>query len=170
MIRPVRGTGRTRAVRAILADRRVAYVIVGGLNTLLGTAWFVAFQLLFQALDVGRFDYMAALVCAQAASIMTSFLAQRYFVFKVRGHFWADLARFATVSMTAFGVNLALLPICVELLGWPKIPAQLAVTAIIAVATYIAHRDFSFRRPGTAPSPGDDVRTDTGRTDTEALS
>ncbi|GAB2552370.1 GtrA family protein [Leucobacter ruminantium] len=130
----------------IIKDRRIAFMIVGGMNTVLGTLWFIGYQLVFEALHVGRFDYILSLVCAQITSVFTSFLSQRYLVFRVRGRFWGDLARFALVSTSAFGANLVLLPLCVELLGLPKIPAQLAVTAVIAISSYLAHRDFSFRR------------------------
>jgi len=130
----------------IVRDQRVAFLLVGGLNTVLGTGWFIVFQLLFDRMHIGRFDYMISLVCAQAASIMCSFIMQRTLVFRVHGNFWLDFVRFASVSMSALGINLVLLPFFVEVFSMPKIPAQLLATAIIAVSTYFAHREFSFRR------------------------
>lgn len=148
-------TWRSSALR-LARDRRVAFLVVGALNTALGTAWFIGFQVLFSSLNIGRFDYLVSLIAAQITSLLCSFAAQRYLVFRVRGRFWGDFARFATVSTGAFLINLVLLPLCVELLGWPKIPAQLAVTAVIAVGTYLAHRDFSFRRrPEDSTAPND---------------
>ncbi len=141
-----RGSSWRNAAFSLVRDRRVAFLVVGAFNTVLGTAWFIGFQLLNSTLHVGRFDYLLSLVSAQLASLLCSFVAQRYLVFRVRGQFWADFFRFAAVSTTAFFINLALLTASVELLSWPKIPAQLAVTAVIAVGTYVAHRDFSFRR------------------------
>ncbi|SDD81976.1 Putative flippase GtrA (transmembrane translocase of bactoprenol-linked glucose) [Sanguibacter gelidistatuariae] len=130
----------------IVRDQRVAFVIVGGFNTMLGTALFVLFQLVFERLEVGRFDYVLSLVCAHAGSVMCSFGMQRTLVFRVRGHFWRDFVRFTGVSMGALGLNLVLLTILVEGAHLPKIPAQLIVTLVIAVGTYFLHRDFSFRR------------------------
>lgn len=132
----------------LVRDQRVAFLVVGAFNTVLGTVLFVAFQLLFQHLDVGPLDYLLSLVCAHATSVLCSFVMQRTLVFRVRGSFWKDFVRFTGVSLTALGINMALLTAFVELLNMPKIPAQLAVTALIAVGTYFAHRDFSFRRPG----------------------
>lgn len=152
----------------IIKDRRIAFVIVGGMNTVLGTLWFIGYQLAFEALHVGRFDYLLSLVCAQITSVFTSFLSQRYLVFRVHGRFWGDLARFALVSTSAFGANLVLLPLCVELLGWPKIPAQLAVTAVIAISSYIAHRDFSFRRKSSKDGKNQSDATPPQRPESEA--
>lgn len=144
----------------------MAFLLVGGFNTLFGTLLFVLFQLLFESLNIGRFDYLLSLVCAQVTSIFTSYIAQRYLVFRVRGKFWFDLGKFSLVSMSAFAANLVLLPFCVELLGFPKIPAQLAVTAAIAIATYLAHRDFSFRRKKVdAPTEAPHEASRTSRSD-----
>jgi len=136
-------------------DQRVAFVLVGGFNTVLGTAWFIAFQLFFERIEIGRFDYILSLVCAHAASVLCSFVMQRYLVFRVRGRVLLDLVRFVSVSLTSLGLNLVLLPLVVEVLGVPKIPAQLLVTAVLALGTYFLHRDFSFRRTVPAASAGD---------------
>ena len=149
----------------VVRDQRVAFVIIGGFNTVLGTAWFIGFQLLFESLSLGRFDYVLSLVCAHAASVLCSFVMQRLLVFRVRGHFGRDFVRFTGVSLTALGLNLVLLTLLVEGTTLPTIPAQLIVTAVIAVGTYFAHRDFSFRREGrvkeaprpTEPGPDDTV-------------
>ena len=130
----------------VVRDQRVAFVIIGGVNTVLGTAWFVGFQLLFERLSLGRFDYVLSLFCAHAASVLCSFAMQRLLVFRVRGHFGRDFVRFAGVSLTALGLNLVLLTLLVEGTALPTIPAQLIVTAVIAIGTYFAHRDFSFHR------------------------
>jgi putative flippase GtrA len=126
-------TGPVALVRRAAADQRLLFLVVGGFNTLLSLAFFIGFQLTFQAIGLGRFDYLVSLVCAQATSTFTSFLTQRYLVFKVRGRFWRDLVRFATVATTAFLGNLALLPFCVEVVGLPPIPAQMVSALVIEV-------------------------------------
>ena len=53
----------------------------------------------------------------------------RRFVFRVRGHVWRDLGRFELVNLGALAVNAALLPVFVEVFGFPVL-AYLIITSI----------------------------------------
>ncbi|HET6241085.1 MAG TPA: GtrA family protein, partial [Arthrobacter sp.] len=46
-----------------------------------------------------------------------------------------------------FFTNMALLLVAHEVLGYPKIPAQIAITCLTVVINYFGHKYFSFRRP-----------------------
>ncbi|WP_307861558.1 GtrA family protein [Cellulomonas wangleii] len=142
----------------LVRDQRVAFLIVGGINTVLGTAWFIVFQSLLGA-SLGRFTYLVSLLCAHVAAVLTAFVLYRRFVFRVRGNLWIDLARFELVNLSALAVNAVSLPFVVEVLGIPPIPSQLLITLVTALISYFGHRDFSFRRPrGTvagSPEPTD---------------
>ena len=137
----------------LIRDQRIMFLIVGAMNTVIGTAYFVLFELAFGA-GLGRFGYLVSLGCAHVASVLTAFVAQRYLVWRVRGHIWLDLFRFWLVSLTTLGLNAVSLPLLVELSGWPPILCQLLITAVIAIGTFFAHRDFSFRRRGANANPG----------------
>lgn len=130
----------------IVKDQRVAFLIVGGFNTVLGTAWFIVFELLFGR-NLGPYGYMASLLCAHVAAVLCAFVLYRRFVFRVTGHVLMDLARFELVNLSALGINLVALPFVVELLSIPAIPAQLLVTLVTALVSYFGHKGFSFRRP-----------------------
>ncbi|MET7135755.1 GtrA family protein [Cellulosimicrobium sp. MI9406] len=138
----------------IVKDQRVAFLIVGGFNTFLGTAWFVAFELLFRG-HLGAYGYMASLVCAHVAAVLCAFVLYRKFVFRVTGHVWLDLARFEVVNLAALAVNVVALPFVVELVGLSPIPAQLLITCVTALISYFGHKGFSFHRkqPASEPNP-----------------
>ncbi|QTE30236.1 GtrA family protein [Pengzhenrongella sicca] len=128
---------------SLVKDQRIAFLLVGAINTLVGTGWFVLFQL-----TVGtRYGYMASLGCAHVAAVLCAFVLYRRFVFRVRGHVWLDLARFEVVNLTALGINAAFLPLLVEAFGVPPIPAQLLITTVTMFVSWFGHRGFSFRRP-----------------------
>ncbi len=134
----------------LVRDQRVAFLIVGAINTVVGTGWFVLFEL-----TIGhRTHYMVSLACAHVAAVLCAFVLYRRFVFRVRGHVWLDLARFEVVNLTSLGINAVLLPLTVEAFGLPAIPAQLLVTGVTMVISYVGHRWFSFRRPRPAAIPG----------------
>src|SRR5262249_38218030 len=85
-------------------------------------------------------------LCAHVASVLCAFLLHRTFVFKVRGHILRDLARFELVNLSVLGFNAAMLPVLVQVLHWPVLPSQLAITGTTVVYSFFAHRGFSFRR------------------------
>ena len=126
----------------LIHDQRVAFLLVGATNTAVGALWFILFQILLQA----TFGYMVVLLCAHVLSVLCAFVLYRRFVFRVRGHVWRDLGRFEVVNLTALGINAALLPVLVELVGLRVLPAQLLIAAGTVVVTFFGHRDFSFRR------------------------
>lgn len=129
----------------IIRDQRVAFLAVGGFNTLFGYVMFVVFEWLFGD-ALGQFGYLLSLVCSYAVAIFVAFLLHRYLVFRVRGYFWLDLARFTLVNLVTLGVNTVVLPIVVELTGARPIFAQAGVALFSAVVSYLAHKYFSFRR------------------------
>lgn len=140
----------------LVKDQRIAFLLVGGFNTVLGTAWFIVFELAFGE-EVGRFGYLLSLLCAHVAAVLCAFVLYRYFVFRVRGHLWLDLARFEVVNLTALGINAVALPLVTESTGMRPIYAQLLVTCVTALVSYFGHRDFSFRRKheDTGSDPAD---------------
>ncbi len=123
-------------------DQRVAFILVGGTNTVVGALWFIAFQFLIQPIA----GYMAVLLCAHVAAVLCAFVLYRNFVFRVRGHVLRDLARFELVNLTALAINAALLPLLVEVVKLPVLLSQLLITAGTMLVSFFGHRGFSFRR------------------------
>ena len=135
-------TGEPGPLVRLFKNQAVAFLLVGGFNTALGTAWFIVWQI---ALG-DRFGYHFAIVAGYICNVLCAFGMYRYLVFRVRGHFWRDLWRFITVNFGAFVLNLALMTVAVSLLNFPPIPSQIVITAITATASFFGYRDFSFKR------------------------
>ncbi len=127
----------------IVKDQRIAFLIVGGMNTVIGTGWFWLFDHLFRDMRAG---YMVALYSAHVAAVITAFILYRRFVFRVRGHVWLDLARFEVVNLASLGVNTVALPLLVEGFGMVSIVAQLLITTVTALISFFGHKLISFRR------------------------
>ena len=127
----------------LVKDYRVAFLIVGAANTVIGFGWFALFQY-----TVGQsFGYMVTLVCAHVASVLCAFVLYRRFVFRVRGHVWRDLARFESVYLVSLGINAILLPLLVEFAHLAPIVAQALIVFVTTLVSFFGHREFSFRRP-----------------------
>lgn len=130
---------------AVVKNDKIAFVVVGGLNTLIGALWFIVFES-----TVGQVaGYMASLVLSHVAAVLCAFVLYRRLVFRVRGHVIRDLVRFEMVYLAALGVNAALLPLLVEVGGLTPIAAQMLIVSVTALMSYVGHKHFSFRRPRT---------------------
>ena len=140
---PAKMTGVPGPLFRLIRDQRVAFLIVGGMNTVIGTLWFIFFLWLFPH---GATGYLGALACAHIAAVLCAFVLYRRFVFRVTGHVLRDLARFELVNLSTLSFNFAALPVLVELFGWPVLLSQLIITGATVVYTWFAHRGFSFHR------------------------
>lgn len=128
--------------RRLLANQKVRFLIVGGANTAFSTGLFIGFDLWF-----GRYVYsFVPLGLAWIISLVCVFFLHRSLVFNVRGHVLRDLGRFALVNSGTLAINAAALFVVSDLLGWPRIPWQLGITAVMVVASFIGHKYFSFKR------------------------
>ena len=130
----------------LVADRRVAYLIVGVFNTANAFLLFIVAQWILGDSFAG---YMSSLLISHVLGVLCAFVLHRRFVFRVRGHVWLDLARFEVVNLAALGLNAVLLPLLVEVAGLPVILAQVVAGGLAVIGTYFGHLLFSFRRPAT---------------------
>ena len=129
----------------IVRDQRVAFLIVGGINTVVGFLCFAGFLAL-----LGQQRYLLALVCAHVVAVLIAFVLYRFVVFRVRGHVLADLWRFETVYLSALAVNFVLLPVLVEFAHLPALLAQALIVLVTSVMSWLGHKHYSFRRSGTS--------------------
>jgi putative flippase GtrA len=124
-------------------EQGLRYVVVGAWNTLFGYGLFALLQL-----TLGHHvSYLILLTFSTAVAILNAYVMYRWLVFKVEGHWWRDLGRFSLVYLVAYGVNLIVLPFLVEVFGLPVLLAQALVVGGTVLASFLAHRHFSFRRP-----------------------
>ena len=135
--------------RSLLRDQRVLFLMIGGINTVLGMIVFIGVDLaLGRIIDVAvnpTVGSIATLAVAHVISVVIAFILHRRLVFRAHGHVWLDFIRFQGVYAVTFTVNLVLLPISVAV-GVPRIAAQAAIVTVMTVVSYFAHRHFSFRR------------------------
>ena len=132
----------------VVRDQRVAFLLVGGVNTVVGFICFAGFLLL-----LGQRRYLAVLLCAHVVSVLIAFVLYRFFVFRVRGHLLADLWRFETVYLSALALNFVMLPILVELAHLPVLVSQAMIMFVTSVMSWVGHKHYSFRRPASSEDP-----------------
>lgn len=133
----------------LIRDQRMAFLVVGAVNTILGFGIFVMCSATLGHLVDARFGAVAAALVTVAIShvlsVLFAFVMHRRFVFRVHGHVLRDLARFESVYLTTFSINIIALTVLVAL-GMHRVPAQVAVVPPTLLLNYLGHRCFSFRR------------------------
>ncbi|OBI26219.1 polysaccharide biosynthesis protein GtrA [Mycobacterium sp. E1386] len=141
----------------LVHDQRVAFLIVGGINTVVGFGIFVGASETAGHLVDKHFGKVAGslvtLAITQVLAVLFAFVMHRRFVFRVRGHLLRDLVRFSSVYLTAAAINFIALPLFVEL-GLDRIPAQVIIVASTTMLSYFGHRYFSFRRSAAGTQDG----------------
>lgn len=153
----------------VIRDRRIAFLLVGGLNTVIGALWFLLFDHLIGSRWNGHGHY-PALVLTYVAAILCAFVLYRRLVFRVRGQVVRDLARFSSVYVSAFAVNIVLLGLMVDGLGWRPFPSQCLITFVTTIFSWVGHNRFSFKRtpePLAEASPPGPVRSAKTQADQE---
>ena len=130
---------------SVLTRTEVRYLVVAGSVSVLSWAM-VALGLLF------GWHYMIATVFSQLAPIPVAFPAYRRFVFESQGPLRGDLFRFMIVWGTGMIAPIAAAPLLVEGLGMNPVLAQIVITVVVAIGSFLGHRFFSFRRASTSGS------------------
>ncbi len=139
-----------RCIRRLLADERVRFVVVGGVNTVVGYGLFVVFQLL-----LGRYiGYLGSLYASYALATVLAFVLHRRFTFRAHGsgNGFVEFLRFESVYVVSLVSNTVLLAVLVEWARWSPYIAQAAIVVVTTVLSYIGHKWFSFR-PAKTPDP-----------------
>ena len=120
--------------------RGIGYVVVGGYNTFVGVAVFVALDLTL-APHVGHYVVLAV---AQVIAVLHAHATQRRWVWRSREPYLHELMRFSSVYVAFFLANLVLLYVAHSLLAAPVIPAQVVITLIVVLGSFLIHRGWTF--------------------------
>jgi putative flippase GtrA len=122
---------------------------VGAFNTVFGLLLFaLADATIGAALDEAvnpTVGSLATLGISHLGAAVVAFFLYRRFVFRVQGHIVRDFLRFESVYLVSLTVNAVALPALVAA-GAPRVLAQVVIVGILAIASYVGHRYFSFRR------------------------
>jgi putative flippase GtrA len=115
------------------------FACVGGTGTVLNLA---VFTLLAVALDV---HHLVAATIAFLVAVTNNFWLNRHWTFGARdGHAGFQAARFFTVSLFAFAIQLGVLELLVSVAGSPKVLAQ-AVSLVVATPfNFLGNKMWSF--------------------------
>jgi putative flippase GtrA len=112
--------------------------VIGGLNNLLSYGIFVA-------LTLAGTPSIAAATITYATGMVISYLANRSFTFRHAGSARRSVLRFVVVNLAGYALNVAILALFVELIGWNALVVQLGAIVVVATGIYFGMRFWVFR-------------------------
>ena len=132
------------SIRSRVQPKHLKFALIGIYNTLFGYGAFAGLHEGFP-----HINYMFVLIVSREISVVSSFIAYRLFVFKVKGAVVSDFMRFWLVYSGAMVANLIALPFFVEIIGLNVLLAQAITMILTVISSWIGHNHFSFKRAAT---------------------
>jgi putative flippase GtrA len=120
---------------------KVRFLFAGALNTAIGLG---VFPLLYFTLASYRLHYIVILCLSQMICILFAYITNKFLVFKTKGNYVAEFLKFITFHLSYFLVNLAALPILVEVVNINPVIAQLFFATMVIVSSYFWHSRITF--------------------------
>jgi putative flippase GtrA len=137
-------SGLLAFAKALYSINGIRYVLFGVLNTVFGYLSFVVASQIFGQ----QFPPTIILLIGLGPAIVFAYTTQRIFIWRSKGAVRTELPKFLAVTFAQFGVNALLLELLVALkLG--VLFSQTLLTITIPVATFFAHKFWTFRHPKT---------------------
>ena len=132
-------------------DKRVRFLIVGGLNTVvgIGVTWivYVCFGVSIFASKESMPLHVIVIgtLTGQVVGTVHSYFWNKYFTFRSKKKSWAEFFRFVLVYAVQYGVNLGLTTLLDRLIAIPWL-ITVVVTLVCTLLSYFGHNLFSFRK------------------------
>ena len=120
---------------------QLLYLVIGGWNTVFGYGVWAVLQYLLG----DHVHYLVVVVLSWPIAVLNAYLGYRIVVFQSDGSMLRELPRFSLVYVATLLVNLALLPLALSTLPLNIYVIQALFTACVVVASFLAHKYFSFR-------------------------
>lgn len=122
----------------LLRRREIRFLIVGGINTAVGYAFFVLFVSL-------GFQYLIANTLATIIGVINSYLWNRFFTFKSKDKAMSEIVRFSLVYGTSYCISMLFLYLIVGRLGINVYVAGALNIIITTTISWFGHKNFSFK-------------------------
>jgi putative flippase GtrA len=143
---------RSDSIQNTQPKQFLRYILIGGWNTVFG---YICFSVLNRWLSMimPAYSYIAASLAASLISITVAFLGYKWFVFRTKGSYLIEWVRALTVYSGIVIFNTVVLAPLVGLIRHttryqseaPYIAGAI-VTVFTVTASFLGHRNFSFRK------------------------
>lgn len=125
--------------------RQILYLFFGGCTTIVNVAVYGV------CTHMADLSTTLSVAIAWCVSVLFAYLTNRTWVFESRAHTAPDILReawsFFLCRLATFGLDLAIMYLCVDRLGLPDIPVKLLSNVLVVILNYIASKLIIFSKP-----------------------
>jgi putative flippase GtrA len=127
-----------KELKSLFEDQRIRFLIVGGINTIVGYGAFAFF--IWAGLH-----YFYANVLSTTIAVANSYILNKYFTFKQPKKSAAEAVRFVSVYIISFILGNVVLYILVDRLSVTPYLAGLCNLVFTTLISWFGHKYFSFK-------------------------
>ncbi|MDR0287796.1 MAG: GtrA family protein, partial [Clostridiales bacterium] len=131
----------TEFIKKLLKDKRVRFLITGGINTVVGYGFYALF------IALGFNPYLAT-TFSTILGIINSYFWNKYFTFRKPKKSLAEVIKFVTVYLVSYILNLLLVNLFVYKLGFNAYVSGAVCLFVTTLVSYFGHNFYSFRQNG----------------------
>ena len=121
--------------------RKIDYLVVGGINTVIGLSAFPALYFLTKPYQL---HYMVVLAISQVFCVTVAFFTNKHLVFRTQGNHLSEYLKFSAFYSAYFVINLIVMPILVEFAGMNPVKSQILISIGIIISSYFWHSKITF--------------------------
>lgn len=125
-------------IKKLLARREVRFLIVGGINTIVGYGAYA----LFLSLDI---NYLIAGTLSTIIGVANSYAWNRYFTFRSKDKALGEIIRFSSVYLVSYLCSMAFLFVIVGQFGMNAYIAGVLNIIMTTLVSWFGHKNFSFK-------------------------
>ncbi len=128
-------------LKRLIARRETKFLLVGGINTVVGFSLFVVIDFFFGE----RLGAVTVLLLASVPSTLFAYTLQRLFVWQSDNKILAEITRFLISTGFQVAANAILLFLLADVVMIPRVIAQAITTVLLIISIFFIHKYWTFK-------------------------
>ena len=126
-------------------DEKIIYLIIGGINTLIGCSLFILLDLFFFYIFILENSYFYANIIARPIAILISYSLHSKYTFKMSIFDFKRLIKFSSGYVVAYILSVVLLPIMVEYFSIHPWLSNFILIIIFGIINFFYQKYWTFK-------------------------
>ena len=126
-------------------DEKIIYLIIGGINTLIGYSLFILLDLFFFYIFILENSYFYANIIARPIAILISYSLHSKYTFKMSIFDFKRLIKFSSAYVITYILSVVLLPIMVEYFSIHPWLSNFILIIIFGIINFFYQKYWTFK-------------------------
>lgn len=146
-------------------DKKIKFIFVGGLNTIIGYGINALVLLLIFNIPLDanskatEAQALISSVTGHIAGMTNAFFWNKYFTFESKEKSFTEVSKFLLISICQLTISYTLIMLFQNVIGIGVYPAQGITLIVTTIFSYVGHNYFTFKKPDSNLKPETDKRS-----------